>query len=88
MSIEQDISTSLKESFKPIELIIKNQSHLHKNHDEYRENSHFSVTIVSKCFEGISRINRHKMVYNSLRGLLTKNIHALQIKAMTPQEYS
>ncbi len=88
MSIEQEINASLKDSFKPIELIIKNQSHLHKNHDEYRENSHFSVTIVSKYFEGISRINRHKMVYNSLRDLFRKNIHALKIKAMTPQEYS
>ena len=88
MSIEQEINASLKASFKPIELIIKNQSHLHKNHDEYRENSHFSVTIVSKYFEGISRINRHKMVYNSLRDLFRKNIHALKIKAMTPQEYS
>ncbi len=88
MSIQQDINAILKKSFKPIELKIKNQSHLHKNHDEYRENSHFSVTIVSKCFEGISRINRHKMVYNSLSELLKKNIHALKIKAMTPQEYS
>ena len=48
---------------------------------------HFSVIVVSDVFNKMSLIDRHKLVYQSLEKYITKEIHALQIKAYTNEEY-
>ena len=47
---------------------------------------HFSVLVISDKFEGITLVNRHKMIYESLSQYVTKEIHALQIKTYTQKE--
>ncbi len=47
---------------------------------------HFEVTIVSSAFEGKSPIDRHRMVYGALGQDVGGAIHALSIKATTPQD--
>ena len=44
------------------------------------DGDHYSATIVSKLFEGKSKIEQHKMVYNSLEGKMGKELHALMLK--------
>jgi len=48
---------------------------------------HFSVIVISNKFENINLVNRHKMIYESLSQYVTKEIHALQIKTYTEEEF-
>jgi stress-induced morphogen len=43
------------------------------------DKNHYSATIQSKLFNGISKIEQHKLVYKSLKGKMGKELHALSI---------
>ena len=47
------------------------------------DGDHYSATIISKSFLGKSKIEQHKMVYNSLKGKMGSELHALMIKTKT-----
>jgi acid stress-induced BolA-like protein IbaG/YrbA len=49
---------------------------------------HFFATIVSKEFEGSSRIARHQRVYKALGDRMREQIHALSMKTLTPAEWA
>ncbi len=84
---EQLIRDQLEAQLQPTELLIKDQSHLHAGHEGAKDGrGHFSVTIVSDKFAGTNRLQRHQMVYDALGSLLESDIHALRIKALTPDE--
>ena len=51
------------------------------------DSNHFSIIIISDIFIDLSLINRHKKVYSLFQNELTKEIHALQIKAFTKAEW-
>ena len=89
MSTEREhlIRQCLTAAFKPEELLLKDQSHLHAGHEGARDGKgHFDVTIVSESFTGSNRVQRHRMVYDALSDLLNTDIHAIRIKALTPSE--
>jgi stress-induced morphogen len=44
------------------------------------DGNHYSATIVSSQFSGKSKIEQHKMIYNSLQGKMGNELHALAIK--------
>ena len=44
------------------------------------DGDHYSATVISKTFDGKSKIEQHKMVYNSLEGKMGKELHALMLK--------
>ena len=44
------------------------------------DSNRYSATITSKEFSGKSKIEQHKMVYNSLKGKMGNELHALAIK--------
>jgi len=77
----------LEKNFQPTELLIKDQSHLHAGHAGAKDGKgHFDVTIVSQAFDGVNRLQRHRMVYAALSKLIETDIHALSVKALTPSE--
>ncbi len=81
------IRHELEKNFKPTELLVKDQSHLHAGHAGARDGKgHFDVQIVSDAFDGLNRVQRHRMVYDALSQLIETEIHALRIKAYTPSE--
>ncbi|RPH02508.1 MAG: BolA/IbaG family iron-sulfur metabolism protein [Candidatus Pelagibacter sp. TMED153] len=43
------------------------------------DNNHYSAIIKSKIFNGLSKIEQHKLVYKSLRGKMGNELHALSI---------
>ena len=49
---------------------------------------HFSTLIISDLFEGVSLVDRHKMVYNTISDIMTNQIHAIQIKTLTKKEWN
>ena len=44
------------------------------------DGNHYSAVITSSSFAGKSKIEQHKMVYNSLKGKMGNELHALAIK--------
>ncbi|HEV7608656.1 MAG TPA: BolA/IbaG family iron-sulfur metabolism protein [Steroidobacteraceae bacterium] len=54
---------------------------------ESDDNTHFASQIVAAQFAGLRPIARHQLVYQSLGALMGREIHALSIEALTPDEY-
>ena len=44
------------------------------------DGDHYSAIVVSKSFDGKSMIQQHKMVYESLKGKMGNELHALELK--------
>jgi BolA family transcriptional regulator, general stress-responsive regulator len=83
---ESSIKSKLNAAFAPDRLIVENESHRHRGHAGAGEDTHFKVTIVSKVFEGKARVERHRLVNELLATELGSGLHALAIKALTPDE--
>ena len=47
------------------------------------DGNHYSATVTSSQFSGKSKIEQHKMVYNSLKGKMGNELHALMLKTKT-----
>ena len=77
-----NIEAALVTAFSPDHLLVKDQSHLHAGHAGAREGlGHFEVVIVADAFQGLSRIECHRRIYDALGQLMTTDIHALTIRA-------
>ena len=50
------------------------------------DQTHFATRVVSEAFVGKRSIARHQMVYRTLGELVGREIHALSIEALTPEE--
>ncbi len=86
MSIEAvEIEAALRASLAPESLAVHDDSHLHVGHAGAREGRHFSIEITCARFEGLSRVARHRLVYDSLHALMPRGIHALAIDAQAPR---
>jgi BolA protein len=48
---------------------------------------HFRVRVISSRFEGRSRIQKQRLVYEALADMMTHDIHALQMETLTPSEW-
>ncbi len=81
-----DIETALIAALAPESLTVQDDSHLHAGHAGAREGRHFSIRIVSERFKGLSRIVRHRLVYDALGPLMGGGIHALAVHARSADE--
>lgn len=71
----------------PHEFSLINESDQHKGHNTtHKTNSHFRVTIISKDFDKMTKIERHRRVYQILDQSFKEGLHALSIIALTPEE--
>lgn len=81
------IERILREKFSPVDLLVKDQSHLHAGHAGARDGrGHYDVRIVSDAFAGQRPLARHRMVYEALGTMMETDIHALRIDARVPPE--
>ncbi len=88
-TMTETIRNKLAQGLQTSRLEIVNESALHAGHagDDGSGESHFRVLIVSSSFEGISRVERQRMVHAMLKDEIANRIHAISIKALTEQEY-
>ena len=88
MSVAERIRTKLNQAFSPSQLDLVDESALHAGHAGARPEgeSHFRLLIVADKFVGRGRLERQRMIYQALGDLMITDIHALSIKAMTPDE--
>ncbi len=87
MNRAEQIEQRLTDALDPTEILVKDQSHLHAGHAGARDGmGHFEVVVVSSGFEGKSRIARHRIVFDALGDMMQTDIHALKIRAYSPEE--
>ena len=86
--MKAQIADKLAAAFAPQQLDVIDESHHHEGHAGHRPGgeSHFRIHIVSEVFRGKSRIERHRMVNQTLSGELAGGVHALAIQASAPGE--
>ena len=68
---KEDLEKYIKESIPDSTVIIE---------DLRGDGDHYSATVISKSFEGKTKIEQHKMVYESLNGKMGNELHALMLK--------
>jgi BolA protein len=81
------IRTRLEAILSPQSLAIKDESARHAGHSGHGGGGHYHVIIVAETFSGKSLLERHRIVYEAIDEAMGNEIHALSIKAYTPQEY-
>jgi BolA protein len=72
---------------EPLQLEIIDESHKHAGHAGAREGGgHYVVRIVSAQFAGKNTVARHRMIYSAMGDLMKREIHALTLQALAPDE--
>ena len=71
---------------QPTRIDIRDDSALHAGHAGNSGGGHFTLHIVSAQFQGQTQVLRHRAVYQTLADLMPHRIHALSIRATTPDE--
>lgn len=83
----QSMQQRLMERFAPLCLEIIDDSAKHAGHAGAAQGGgHFSVRLVSHAFSGCTRLQRQRLVYDLLADLMKRDIHALSMSLLTPEE--
>jgi BolA family transcriptional regulator, general stress-responsive regulator len=88
MTMADTMREKLTAAFAPEVLEVIDESAKHEGHSGSRPGgeTHFNVRIVSKAFEGVSRVERQRHVYAALADELKARVHALSLTTLTPAE--
>jgi len=79
------IEQRLAETLTPVHLEVNDESHRHSV--PTGAESHFNLLVVTKAFEGSSRVDRHRQVHELLSDQFAGGLHALTLTLLTPGEY-
>lgn len=80
------IEERLRAALAPSAIEVQDDSHLHAGHAGAREGGHYTVRLRSAAFTGLSRVARHRLVYDALGPLQALGVHALALDVRTPDE--
>ncbi len=87
MSRVKTIEARLNSALSPESMDIIDDSHKHAGHAGAKSGGgHFDLTIVSEQFAGLNTVMRHRLIYDALGEMMQTDIHALSIKAYSPEE--
>lgn len=85
-TIEQ-MRARLERALAPLRLDIEDESAAHAGHPgAQRGGGHYRVYLVSDRFAGLTRVARHRLVYDALQDLMQREIHALALSLVTAAE--
>lgn len=83
----EKIRQAIEAALQPSKLEIVDQSHRHAGHAGARDGrGHFDVFLVSEAFQAKLPLARHRLVFAAVGDLMQTDIHALSIKALSPDE--
>lgn len=85
LSVAEQIHVRLIHTLQATQLQVIDESHLHAGHAGASESgigSHFRVKIASPLFTSVSRVQRHRLVYDSLQDFIDQGLHALAIEVL------
>jgi BolA family transcriptional regulator, general stress-responsive regulator len=81
------IDSRLRAALDPIEVVVVDDSARHAGHAGAESGGgHYNLRIISTRFVALSRVARHRLVYDALSEMMRSAIHALAIEALTPDE--
>ncbi|MBN9413385.1 MAG: BolA family transcriptional regulator [Candidatus Paracaedimonas acanthamoebae] len=88
-SLRDKLQHLLSKEFNPEHLEIIDETDKHKNHlnTPHTKETHFRILIVSEIFQSMNRIERHRCIMSLFEQDFKAHLHALSIKAFTPNEY-
>jgi BolA family transcriptional regulator, general stress-responsive regulator len=81
----QAMRERLAELLQPTWLEVIDESMAHAGHagaDGTGSGTHFRVRIAAPAFDGLSRVARHRLVYDALRIFVEQGVHALAIETL------
>jgi len=74
-------------SLTPENVVLEDESAQHAGHAGAASGGgHYRLTLVSPQFRNLSTLARHRLVYAAMGELMQREIHALSITALTPEE--
>lgn len=79
-----EMEAVLRAALTPEWLVVRDDtaSHIgHAGHNGQAFGTHFEVHVRAACFKGLTPVQRHRLVYDALRDLMPRGVHALAIKA-------
>ena len=77
----------LEQGLQPLHLEIVDESAAHVGHAGAAGGAgHYRLVVVSPRFAGLSRVGRHRLVYDLLIDLMRRDIHALAMTLLAPDE--
>jgi len=83
------IKAMLEQRFAGARVTVEDDSARHAGHAGARDGAgHFVVRVESEEFSGRGRLERHRLVYEALAQMLPREIHALNIVAVSPVDDS
>lgn len=88
MTVADTIRGKLEQALTPTALEVEDESAKHAGHAGARPEgeTHFHVTVTAAAFDGKSRVDRQRMVYDILREELATRVHALGLTTRAPGE--
>jgi len=80
-TLTQRIEARLEAVLQPTRMDVRDDSASHAGHQGHRAHGggHFCLSIAATAFEGCSLAQCHRLVYQALNGMFSKDIHALSI---------
>lgn len=82
------METLLRARFSPVHFVLTDQSNAHAGHAGARPEgqTHYHLAMRATAFEGLSRVARQRLVYDTLREEFDTGLHALALDLKTPDE--
>ncbi len=81
ISIFDEIKKKITKEINPDNIILIDNSHLHKKHKSFDVNKfHFKIIIESKKLKKMNKIEAHKKIFSILKDEMKNKIHALEIE--------
>ena len=85
MQFQTRVESKLRERLSPTVLDVVNESSLHNV--PVGSETHLKVVVVSAAFAGMSPLERHRLVYDTLSEEIREGLHALSVTSRSPEEW-
>ncbi|MHB8529777.1 MAG: BolA family protein [Caulobacteraceae bacterium] len=87
-AVAREMEAKLRAGLSPSRLEIVDDSHRHAGHSGAKAGgeSHFSITVQSEVFAGLTRVQRQRTIHQLLADELAGGVHALSVRALAPGE--
>ena len=84
----EKLEVALRERLNAVHVEVEDESHLHAGHAGAREGGgHFRALIVSERFEGKTRVQAQRIVFDAVATEMNEWIHALSLRTLTPTQW-
>lgn len=86
MTVREQIEAKLEGRLAPLHLEVTDESYMHAAGPSAQ--SHFSVVVAADTFEGLSLVDRHRVINGALKEEFQQGLHALAIQAFSSAEWN